>query len=285
MPQTIGNPGTWLAQAFGLAGRHAAESTQRLGGAEDTAPPRTRKLTNADLREALEAGWTDFQACRTDVMFIVLLYPIIGIGLAVAALHASLIPLIFPLIAGFALLGPVSAVGVYEISRRREAGEDIGLLAALKVVERPRFATILVMGLYLAVIFCLWLVVAGHLYGATLGPEAPASIGSFVDEALTTGAGLTMIVIGCVIGFVFALTVLATSVVSFPLLLDRRVGLPVAVLTSVQVTRENPKVILTWGLIVAAGLVLGSLPFLLGLVIVLPVLGHATWHLYRRAVA
>ncbi len=284
MAKTIGNPGTWLAGALGFAGRHAAESTQRLGGDEDIAPPQTRKLTTDDLRAALSAGWTDFQACRTDVMFIVLLYPVIGLVLALAALNMNLIPLIFPLIAGFALLGPISAVGVYEISRRREAGEEVGLFSALKVVERPRFASIVVLGIYLATVFCLWMVVAGHLYGATLGPDAPTSVGAFLNDALTTGAGLTMIILGCALGFVFALTVLATSVVAFPLLLDRRVGLPVAVLTSIRVTRENPRVILTWGAIVTTGLVIGSLPFLLGLVVVLPVLGHATWHLYRRAV-
>lgn len=282
MPQTIGNPGTWLAGAFGLAGRHAADSAQALGS-EDTTPPRTRHLTNQDLRDALSAGWRDFQQCRTDVMFLVLLYPVIGIVLALAALNMDLVPLIFPLIAGFALLGPVTAVGVYEISRRREQGEEIGWLGALKVVESPRFASILVMGIYLAAIFCLWLVVAGHLYGATLGPEAPVSIGAFLGD-LASGPGLAMIVLGCAIGGVFALAVLATSVVSFPLLLDRAVGLPVAVLTSVRVTRENPRVILTWGGIVTVGLVLGSIPALIGLVIVLPVLGHATWHLYRRAV-
>jgi uncharacterized membrane protein len=284
MPRTIGNPGTWLASAVGLAGRYVADTTQALGGTEDTAPPQTRPLTMDDLRAALKAGWIDFQACRTDVMFLVLLYPLIGLGLVAVALQTTLLPLLFPLIAGFALLGPVSAVGVYEISRRREQGEEIGWLAALKVVERPRFGAILVMALYLAVIFCLWLVVAAHLYGATLGPDAPVSLTALVTDALTTGPGRVMLVIGCVAGFGFALAVLATSVVSFPLLLDRRVGLPVAVLTSVRVTRENPKVILTWGAIVAASLVLGSLPFLLGLVIVLPVMGHATWHLYRRAV-
>ena len=110
MTQTIGNPGTWLAQVFGLASRHAARSTQRLGGAEVAAPPRIRELTAVDLREALDAGWRDFQACRTDVMFLVLLYPIIGLVLSVSALNLSLIPLIFPMIAGFALLGPVTAV-------------------------------------------------------------------------------------------------------------------------------------------------------------------------------
>ena len=108
MPQTIGNPGTWLASAFGLAGRHAADSAQTLGS-EDSTPPRTRHLTNQDLRDALSVGWRDFQQCRTDVMFLVLLYPVIGIVLTLAALNMDLVPLIFPLIAGFALLGPVTA--------------------------------------------------------------------------------------------------------------------------------------------------------------------------------
>ena len=106
----------------------------------------------------------------------------------------------------------------------------------------------------------------------------------FLREVLTTGAGWTMILVGCGVGFLFAALVLATSVVSFPLLLDRDVGLPVAVITSMRVAAANPLPIAVWGLIVAGGLLLGSIPFFLGLIVVMPILGHATWHLYRRTV-
>ncbi|KUF09230.1 DUF2189 domain-containing protein [Pseudoponticoccus marisrubri] len=283
MAQTIGNPGTWLANVIGRTGRHVAASTSRLGS-EDVAPPQVQTLSMQDIRGALRDGWADFQASRSDVMFLVLLYPVMGLVLMGIGLQMSLVPLLFPLVAGFALLGPVAAVGVYEISRRREAGEDAGMLSALKVVERPSFSAILVLGLYLAMLFLAWMAVAMTLYSVTMGPGAPASIGAFLSQVLGTGAGWTMIVLGCGIGFVFALVVLAVSVVAFPLLLDRKTGLPVAVETSVRVTRQNPQVILAWGALVAGLLVLGSLPFLLGLVLVLPWLGHATWHLYRRAV-
>jgi uncharacterized membrane protein len=118
----------------------------------------------------------------------------------------------------------------------------------------------------------------------TLGPEPPASVAAFFSDVFTTGAGWTMIAVGVGVGFLFAVLVLAISVVSFPLLLDRDVGLPTAVITSVRAVAANPETMAIWGLIVAAGLVIGSIPFFLGLAIVLPVLGHATWHLYRRIV-
>lgn len=284
MAQTIGNPGSWLFQKLGLAGSHASKAGSRIGSDEDMAPPKVHELTTEDIRLSLRAGWEDFKACRTDVMFIVLLYPVIGLVLLGMGLQREMLPLLFPLVAGFALLGPVAAVGVYEISRRREAGEEVSWLSALGVVERPRFGAILLMGIYLAAIFVAWMIVASWIYSLTMGPAAPASMGAFVADALGTGGGWMMIFLGCLVGFVFAVVVLAVSVVSFPLLLDRPVGVPVAVTTSMQVMRKNPGVVLSWGAVVAAGLVLGSLPLLLGLVIVLPVLGHATWHLYRRAI-
>ena len=283
MTQTIGNPASWLAGAFGRASHHAVESSRRMGGIAHLAAPRTRRLHMGDIGDALRAGWADFKACRTDVMFLVLIYPVIGLVLMAMGFDRNLIPLIFPLMAGFAILGPVAAVGVYEISRRRERGEDTGLFAALKVVQRPRFSAVVMLGLYLCALFIGWMLIAAGLHSALLG-DAPASLSAFADQVFGTAAGWTMIVVGCGLGFAIALAVLAISLVSFPLLIDRPVGLPVAVSTSIQVTRENPKVVLTWGAVIAAGLILGSLPMLLGLVVVLPVLGHATWHLYRRAI-
>jgi uncharacterized membrane protein len=284
MAKTIGNPVSWTAQQLAHAGGHAAESAERLGGSEDAATLTLRSLSMQDLRDALRLGWADFQAARSDVMFLCLFYPVMGLVIAGFSLRADLVPLLFPLVSGFALLGPLAAVGLYEISRRREAGEPFNWGSALAVFTSPAFPSMVVLGLYLTAIFAVWLAVAHAIYMATLGPEMPEAMLPFLSETLTTPAGWAMIVIGCATGFVFALAVLATSVVSFPLLLDRRVGVAGAIATSWRVFRRNPSQILAWGLIVAVGLVLGFLPFLIGLVIVLPVLGHATWHLYRRAI-
>src|SRR3546814_677817 len=157
-------------------------------------------------------------------------------------------------------------------------------LDAFSVVRTPSFGAILVLGLLLTAIFLLWLVAAYAIYHFTLGPESPASIGAFVQDVFTTGAGWVMIGVGVGVGFVFAVVVLTISVVSFPLLLDRNVGLATAVRTSIRAVAANPIPMAVWGLIVVGGLVLGSIPLFLGLVFVMPVLGHATWHLYRMAV-
>ena len=148
----------------------------------------------------------------------------------------------------------------------------------------PAIGAIALLGLLLVGIFLLWLVAAEVIYVMTLGPEAPVSLAAFAHAVLGTGAGWAMIGIGVGAGFLFAALVLAISVVSFPLLLDRNVGIDIAVSTSVRVVLANPGAMAAWGAIVVAALVLGSLPALVGLAVVMPVLGHATWHLYRRAV-
>lgn len=283
MVKTIGNPLTWTVHGLADAAGHIAHSVERIGGAE-TVTPKIQILTTDDLRDALRMGYKDFLAVRADVMFICLIYPVIGMLLVGVASNMNLLPLVFPLIAGFALLGPFAAVGLYEVSRRREQGEDVSWLAALDVVRSPNFAAIMVLGLYLAALFVAWLVVANMIWSLTLGPVPPESLSGFLSDVFTTGAGWAMIVIGVAVGFCFALAVLATGVVSFPLLLDHNIGVPAAVVTSYHVFRENPRVIATWGLIVAALLVLGTIPAFIGLIIVLPILGHATWHLYRRAI-
>jgi len=229
-------------------------------------------------------GLADFEAYRSDVIFICLIYPLVGILLAWLSFGYHFLPLLFPLASGFALLGPVAAVGLYEMSRRREQGHRIGWIDAFGVVRSPGFGAILVLGLVLLAIFVLWMLAAAVIYQLTLGPEPPLSITAFARDVFTTSAGWTMIVMGVGVGFLFALLVLAISVVSFPLLLDRDVGLYGAVSTSIRAVAANPGPMAVWGLIVAGGLVIGMIPAFLGLIIVMPVLGHATWHLYRKVV-
>jgi uncharacterized membrane protein len=284
MVQTIGNPLSWTAKVFGRGIRHLEEGTSELGGDDDTAIV-IRHIGIEDLRFALRKGFEDFQELRSDAIFIVLIYPIIGVLLVLFASNADLLPMVFPMVSGFALLGPLAAVGLYEMSRRRELGLDTGWVHAFSVIGSPSFVPILVLGGYLVVLFTAWMLCANWIYALTLGPEAPVSLTAFVSDVLTTGTGWVMIIVGCFVGFVFAATVLATSVVSFPLLIDHHIGVPKAVVTSIRITRENPFTIAVWGAIVAGLLGIGMITMFLGLIIILPVLGHATWHLYRRAVA
>ena len=243
-----------------------------------------RHITPSDLWQALAEGFSDFAAIPSHAIFLCVIYPLLGLRLISLASGYSAVPLAFPLAAGFALIGPFAAVGLYELSRRREAGLDISFNHAFDVVRSPSFGAILLLGLLLMAIFLVWLAVAQAIYVANFGYTAPASVGQFVDEVFTTRAGWRLIVVGTGTGFLFAAVVLTITAISFPLLLDRDVGAAVAALTSIRVVTENPLTMVLWGLIVAALLVIGSIPFFLGLTVVMPVLGHATWHLYRRAV-
>lgn len=283
MVKTIGNPLTWAADAVFGTGRTVGTVADAMAS-EDTTPPPTRTIGDADIRSALRKGVDDFKTFRSDVMFLVAIYPIIGICLVVVSSDLALLPLLFPLAAGFVLLGPIAAIGLYEMSRRREAGEDVGWSAGLNALRAHIVGPVMALGVYLLAMFVLWIMAAMMIYGFTLGPEPPVSVGAFVIDTVTTGAGWIMILIGVGVGFVFAATVLVISLVSFPMLIDRRAGIPVAVATSVNVARENPATVAKWGAIVAFLMALGSIPFFLGLIIVLPILGHATWHLYRAAV-
>jgi len=283
--QHIRNPIEWGWHQLKGAGHAVGSTAHAVEGAESkNAPLEVRRITVADLREVLDKGLADFGAYRTDVIFICVIYPLIGVLIAYLAFGYDLVPMIFPLGAGFALLGPVAAVGLYEMSRRREQGHVVSWMDAFHVMRSPSFGAILVLGLLLLGIFLMWQGAAYGIYAATLGPNPPTSLGSFISDVFTTRAGWIMIVAGMAAGFVFALSVLVIGAISFPLLLDRDVGLLTAVMTSVRAFLKNPVPMSAWGLIVAAGLVLGTIPALIGLVIVIPVLGHATWHLYRKLV-
>jgi len=284
MARTIGNPASWSVSAAGSVFGALGRFVTRLAGSHDIPMPEVRRLQLGDLGEALRLGFDDFTALRSDVIFICLLYPVIGACLAYVAFNHDLLPLLFPLVSGFALVGPLTAVGLYEMSRKRESGGEAHWSDAFAVLRAPSLAPILALGVILLGLFIGWLIAADTIHAWTLGPEPPASLAAFLGDVFLTGAGWAMILLGVGVGFVFAAVVLAMSMVSFPLLIDRNVGLPVAIVTSIRVVLANPVPAAAWGLIVAAGLGLGIVPIFLGLIVVLPVLGHATWHLYRRAV-
>ncbi len=212
-----------------------------LTGAESTSgPPVIRTIGVMDLKDALARGMSDFSAMPTHALFLCLIYPIVGLILARVSFGHDVLSLLFPLAAGFALLGPFVAIGFYELSRQREQGLDISWADAFDVLHSPSRDAIAALGLLLLVIFVFWIGVAEAIYIETFGHEPAASIPNFVREVFTTPAGWTLIIVGNGIGFLFALAVLIISVVSFPLLLDRDVGAVEAVLTSVRAVAANP---------------------------------------------
>jgi uncharacterized membrane protein len=279
----IRNPVEWGVDQIRSAGT-AIESIGRVGHPTEAAPT-VRRITAADLGDALARGVDDFAAFRTDVAFLCVIYPLVGLVLARLVFGYELLPLLFPLASGFALIGPVAAVGLYEMSRRREAGGEVSWADAFEVVRAPSFGAILRFGLLLMAIFVVWLNAAISIYNLTLGPAQPVSVGAFIHDVFATDAGWALIGLGVGVGFLFAVIVLAISVVSVPLLLDRKIGVALAIRTSLRAVAANPGPMAAWGLIVAAGLVVGSIPLFVGLIVVMPVLGHATWHLYRKLVA
>ena len=283
MPKTIGNPVSWAIGQVRSAGGYVSDVADAVH-IETAAQIEIRTVTITDLREALRKGWDDLLAFRSDVMFVCLIYPVVGAVLALLAFQGNQIQLLFPVLSGFALAGPVAAVGLFEMSRRREKGQPVSWLAYVDVMKSPKFGAVAVLALFHLVMFLVWIMAANLIFAFTLGPQVLGSMTGFLEAVFGTFGGWLMIVIGMAVGFGFAVVVLAVSVVSFPLLLDRNVGVVTAITTSVKVARANPVPIAAWGLIVAGLLALGSIPALLGLVLVMPLLGHATWHLYRRAV-
>lgn len=252
------------------------------------APLVTRQINTIgfdDLLAVLRQGAQDFLVQPSHLVFLFLLYPIIGFVLSYAAFDYALMPLLFPLVAGFALLGPITAVGIFELSRLREQGQTPALRDAFGVATSPAFAPVaLVVGL-LTLLFVAWIVVAQRIVYFTIGVEAPEGLADFLTTVFATGAGWEMFALGNLVGAGFAFAAMAISVVSLPMLVDGERSATVALATSIRAVRQNLVPMLAWGVIVAVALALAMVPVFAGLIVVLPVLGHATWHLYRRLVA
>lgn len=246
--------------------------------------PSIRRLTTEDLGWALRSGWQDFRAKRGDLLFVALLYPLLSLTIAIVALQSALLPLYFPLVAGLSVMGPVVAAGFYEIARRRETGDDSGWRHFLAPLSDDRREGLLSIAIVLIGLFLVWLLVAWVLYQATVGQLHPVGAAAFADAVLTTPEGWTMIVLGNLAGGAIATITLVLTVVSVPMVVDKPVRASLALHTSVEAVTKNRGAMIRWGVIVALMLIAGSIPLFLGLAVVLPVLGYATWHLYTRVV-
>ncbi len=253
-------------------------------GTYRSAQPIVRTIGMADLRDALACGLADFKAMPTHLVFLCLIYPFLTLIAARAYAGYDVLPLVFPLLAGYTLIGPLVAIGLYELSRRRERGLDISRRHAFDVLRFPSIRAIATLGVVLMAIYFAWLFAAWAIYALYLSTAVPASIAEFARQVFTTPSGWALIIVGCGVGFLFAAVVLSLSVVSCPMLLDRDVSVKTAVHTSVRAVLANPMTMAVWGFIVAGVLLIGSLPLFIGLAVSLPVLGHATWHLYRKVV-
>jgi uncharacterized membrane protein len=245
--------------------------------------PEIRQIDVSDLRWALAEGWKDFLEKRGDLIVIGLLYPLICLVAAAVTFNDPLLPLFFPLVAGLSILGPAAASGFYELARRREEGLDAGWLHFLDPLRGRSRQPMALLTAGLAVLMIGWLIAANAVYQLIFGDQ-PLRFGDVLGRLFTTEAGWTLIILGNLAGAPFAVATLVFALVSFPMVVDRPVDASLAVRTSLAAARENPRQVFGWGCRVAGLLLLGLLPLAIGLAVVLPWLGYATWHLYTRLV-
>lgn len=243
-----------------------------------------KTINDDDLRFALKQGYADFGDLRGDLIFAGLIYTVLGLAAVVMTTSSPLMPFFYPVVAGVALLGPIAAVGFYELARRRENGDEVHWFSFIDLRKRPSVDDMGMVAGLLLVIFLGWLVSAGLLYWLIFGWTTPTSIAGFLAMIFTTARGWALIVAGAVVGAIFGWFVLALSVVSLPMLVDCDVSASEAVSTSWRAVHANKREMIRWGVVVTALLVLGSIPLFVGLAFVLPWLGYSTWHLYTRLV-
>lgn len=246
--------------------------------------PDIRKIGTADLNWALAEGWKDFRAKRGDLIFAGLLYPIICLTAIYVTVNDPLLPLLFPLVAGLSIAGPAVASGFYELARRREEHLDASWWHFLDPLQGRSRVPLAVLTIGLAGLFVGWLIAAYLIYVLVFTGLEPIHVSDIAGRLFTTSEGWALILIGNLVGLGFAIVTLVTSAMSFPMVVDKPVDALTAVRTSVKAARENSGAMMGWGMRIAALLALGTIPAGIGLAVVLPWLGYATWHLYTRVV-
>lgn len=244
-----------------------------------------RQISLADLWQSLREGYDDFNAKPGILPFIILYTPLFAILFSLFSLGHEMRYLAFPIVAGFTLIGPMVAVIFFELSRCREQGMPLHWGSTFRFIHTHSFAPILALSVLMTVLYVSWLGIAEMLFFGTFGENYQNSMTAFFAEVFTTRHGWALIGYGNLLGFLFAYAAMAISVVSFPLALDKPVTSATAIKVSILAFIRNFKVLVVWGLIVALLMAVGALLFFVGLAFVLPVLGHATWHLYRKLIA
>jgi uncharacterized membrane protein len=243
-----------------------------------------RKIGVRALWESLKEGYEDFNAKPSFGIFLTFIYPLFALLLTFFVVGENVHRLVFPVLAGLTFLGPVVSVGLFSVSRRRERGLDLSWRCAFDFIHTCSFAPIAALCVVMTLLYAAWLFLAQFIYVGLFGANPPASLAALVTEVTTTRQGGALIFYGVGVGALFAFAALAFSVFAFPLLLDKPTTSLTAIGVSIRAVTSNFIVMLIWGLIVVVALAVGASLLLMGLAAVLPILGHATWHLYRKVV-
>ena len=246
--------------------------------------PGIRRISVADVFDAPSEGYADFREKPSHYAFVALIYPLAGAIMIAWSAGAELLPMVYPLLTGFALLGPLLALGLMEISRRRERGEDASWAQVPALLTSPSLPSLLMMSIGLLLIFMVWLFLARGLYDTMISDDLAPGVFNFLSGIFDHPNAVPFLIWSNGLGFLLAVVALVVSIVAFPLLLDRDVGAVTAVSTSIRASFANPVPVALWGLLVAGLLAVGMATLMVGLVVIVPVLGHATWHLYRKLV-
>lgn len=246
--------------------------------------PVVRPVRVDDIRAALLAGVEDFRRAPAYGLFFGAIYAFGGLFLIVAVSVLAMPWLAYPLAAGFALIGPFVAVGLYEVSRRLEGGLPLGWGPVLGAVYAQSGRQLASMAFVTLFVFLMWMYQIRLLLALFLGFQSFSTFGGFLAVIFTTVDGWMFLAVGHVVGAALAVLVFSLTVISFPLLLDRDADVVTAMITSVKTVVMSPRPMIAWAVVVVATLIVSAVPMMLGLLFSLPILGHTTWHLYRRAV-